>query len=146
MAFLTIQELNTHLHDELVETITRGDATIAEAAIDAAIAEAKGYLTRFDCTRIFSASGSKRNQLLLIFVKDIAIWHLINLCNAGTELQFRQDRYERAIDWLKAVQRGDVSPDLPDRETEEETGSNTPIGPYCVWKQSKAVPTFLKDR
>ena len=108
MAFLTIQELNTHLHDELVETITRGDATIVQAAIDAAIAEAKGYLTRFDCTRIFSASGSKRNQLLLIFVKDIATWHLINLCNAGTDLKFRQDRYERAIDWLKAVQRGDV--------------------------------------
>ena len=126
MAYLTIQELNTHLHDELVETITRGDATIAEAAIDAAIAEAKGYLSRFDCTRIFSASGSKRNQLLLIFVKDIAIWHLINLCNAGTELKFRQDRYERAIDWLKAVQRGDVSPDLPDREAEQE--KDTPIG------------------
>ena len=48
MAFLTIQELNTHLHDEQVETITRGDETIAQAAIDAAIAEAKGYLTRFD--------------------------------------------------------------------------------------------------
>ena len=30
-----------------------------------------------------------------------------------TELQPRQDRYERAIDWLKAVQKGDVSPDLP---------------------------------
>ena len=87
MAYLTIQELNTPLHDELVETITRGDATIAEAAIDAAIAEAKGYLSRFDCTRIFSASGSKRNQLLLIFVKDIAIWHLINLGNAdGIEI------------------------------------------------------------
>ena len=62
MAFLTIQELNTHLHDEQVETITRGDETIAQAAIDAAIAEAKGYLTRFDCTRIFSTSGNKRNS------------------------------------------------------------------------------------
>ena len=70
MAYLTIQELNTHLHDEQVETITRGDNTIAEAAIDAAIAEARGYLTRFDTSRVFSASGIKRNQLLLIFVKD----------------------------------------------------------------------------
>lgn len=137
MAYLTIQELNTHLHDELVETITRGDATIAEAAIDAAIAEAKGYLTRFDCARIFSASGSKRNQLLLIFVKDIAIWHLINLCNAGTDLQFRKDRYERAVDWLKAVQRGDVSPDLPDRETEEDAGGNPPIGPIAYGSNPK---------
>ncbi len=142
MAFLTIQELNTHLHDEQVETITRGDETIPQAAIDAAIAEAKGYLTRFDCTRVFSASGNKRNQLLLIFVKDIATWHLINLCNAGTDLKFRQDRYERAIDWLKAVQRGDVSPDLPDRETEEETGSNAPIGPIAYGSNPKRCQHF----
>ena len=106
------------------------------------MAEAKGYLTRFDCTRVFSASGNKRNQLLLIFVKDIATWHLINLCNAGTDLKFRQDRYERAIDWLKAVQRGDVSPDLPDRETEEETGSNAPIGPIAYGSNPKRCQHF----
>ncbi len=143
MAYLTIQELNTHLHDELVETITRGDETIAQAAIDAAMAEAKGYLARFDCARIFSASGSKRNQLLLIFIKDIAIWHLINLCNAGTELQFRQDRYERAIDWLKAVQRGDVSPDLPIRESEEgEKQKDSPIGPIAYGSNPKRCQHF----
>lgn len=143
MAYLTIQELNTHLHDELVESITRGDWTIAEAAIDAAIAEAKGYLSRFDCERIFSAKGSGRNQLLLIFVKDIATWHLINLCNAGTDLQFRQDRYERAIDWLKAVQRGDVSPDLPGRDPEGEAGGDEkPIGPIAFGSNPRRCQHF----
>lgn len=143
MAYLTLQELSTHLHDEQVETITRGDNTIAEAAIDAAIAEARGYLTRFDTARIFSASGSKRNQLLLIFVKDIAVWHLINLCNAGSELPLRQDRYERAIDWLKAVQRGDVSPDLPDREPEGgSTEKNNPIGPIAYGSNPKRTQHY----
>lgn len=138
MAYLTLQELNTHLHDELVETITRGDYAIAESAIDAAMAEAKGYLTRFDTARIFTASGSKRNQLLLIFVKDIAVWHLINLCNAGNDLGFRQDRYERAIDWLKGVQRGDVSPDLPGREPEGgKADKGDPIGPIAYGSNPK---------
>lgn len=143
MAYLTIQELNTHLHDELVETITRGDNTIAEAAIDAAIEEARSYLTRFDTNRIFSASGSKRNRLLLIFVKDIAIWHLINLCNAGSDLQLRQDRYERAIDWLKSVQHGDASPDLPDREPEGgKSEKNNPIGPIAYGSNPKRTQHF----
>lgn len=143
MAYLTIQELNTHLHDELVETITRGDTTIAEAAIDAAIAEARGYLTRYDTVRIFTASASRRNQLLLIFIKDIATWHLVNLCNAGTDLKFRQDRYERAIDWLKAVQRGDVSPDLPEREPESgKTEKNNPIGPIAYGSNPKRCQHF----
>lgn len=143
MAYLTIQELNTHLHDEQVETITRGDNTIAEAAIDAAIAEARGYLTRFDTSRVFSASGTKRNQLLLIFVKDIAVWHLINLCNAGNDLEFRQDRYERAVDWLKGVQRGDVSPDLPEREPEgSKTEKNNPVGPIAYGSNPKRCQHF----
>lgn len=143
MAYLTIQELNTHLHDEQVEAITRGDNTIAEAAIDAAIAEARGYLTRFDTSRIFSASGTKRNQLLLIFVKDIAVWHLINLCNAGNDLEFRQDRYERAVDWLKGVQHGDVSPDLPEREPEGgKTEKNNPIGPIAYGSNPKRCQHF----
>lgn len=143
MAYLTLQELSTHLHDEQVETITRGDNTIAQAAIDAAMAEARGYLTRFDTARIFSASGSKRNQLLLIFVKDIAVWHLINLCNAGSDLPLRQDRYERAIDWLKAVQRGDVSPDLPERDTVGgENEKNNPIGPIAYGSNPKRTQHY----
>lgn len=143
MAYLTLQELSTHLHDEQVETITRGDNTIAEAAIDAAIAEARGYLTRFDTARIFSASGSKRNQLMLIFVKDIAVWHLINLCNAGSELPLRKDRYERAVDWLKAVQRGDVSPDLPSKEPEGgKAEKNNPIGAIAYGSNPKRTQHY----
>jgi phage gp36-like protein len=52
-------------------------------------------------------------------VKDIAAWHLINLCNAGTEFQIRQDRYDRAVNWLKEVQKGNVSPDLPAAQTSD---------------------------
>lgn len=113
MAFLSPEELKTHLYAENINVISRDDETILQAAIDAACQEAKSYLAAYDTAQIFAAVGSNRNALLLIFVKDISVWHFINLCNAGTELQLRQDRYERAIDWLKAVQKGDVSPDLP---------------------------------
>lgn len=70
-------------------------------------------LVRNDRKKIFEATGSQRNALLLIFVKDIAVWHFVNLCNAGTDLQLRQDRYERAVAWLRQVQKSDVKPDLP---------------------------------
>jgi len=59
------------------------------------------------------AQGSERNALLLIFIKDIAVWHFVNICNVNTRMELRQDRYERAVAWLKAVQRGEVLPDLP---------------------------------
>jgi phage gp36-like protein len=111
--FLTTNELKTHLYGEQIEAISGGDETILTAAIDGAISEARGYLAAFDRDTIFAATGSDRNGLLLIFVKDIAVWHYVNLCNAGTDLKLRQDRYERAVSWLREVQKGNVSPDLP---------------------------------
>ena len=111
--FLTSNELKAHLYAENVEVITRGDSTIVAAAIDAAMSETKGYLSAFDLEAIFTSEGDSRNALLLTFVKDIASWHLVNLCNAGSDLKLRQDRYERAVEWLRQVQKGNVSPDLP---------------------------------
>jgi len=122
MAFLTKDELNTHLYGELVDAVTRNDDTIIESAIDGAISEAKGYLGKYDVTAIFAATGSNRNQLLLIFVKDIAVWHFINLANPGIDYESKQDRYNAAVRWLKGVQRGEISPDLPLDESTDQPG------------------------
>ena len=51
--------------------------------------------------------------MLLIFLKDIAAWHLVNICNPNIDLKLRKERYDRAITWLKDVQKGNVVPDLP---------------------------------
>ena len=111
--FVTVEEIKTHLYGEQISAISGADDTILLAAIDAAISEARGYLAGYNRDAIFSAEGAARNALLLVFIKDIAVWHYINLCNAGTELELRLNRYERAIAWLKGVQKGDISPDLP---------------------------------
>jgi len=111
--FITIPELSTHLYDEQIAAISGLDDTMLTAAIDGAVAEAKGYLHQYDSTAVFAATGSLRNALLVIFVKDIAVWHYINLANPGTDMRVRQDRYKAAIAWLKSVQAGEVVPDLP---------------------------------
>jgi len=111
--FLTTEELKTHLYGENIEVLTREDETITTAAIDGAISEAKSYLGQYNTNNIFTASGSSRNALLLIFVKDIAVWHLINLDNPGIDFAVREKRYNSAIAWLKGVQKGDITPDLP---------------------------------
>jgi phage gp36-like protein len=116
MAFLTQAELKTHLYGENVTSITRSD-----------IAEAKGYLAAYDIDTIFAATSTSRNALLLTFVKDIAAWHLLVLSNAGVEMQLRQDRYERAITWLKAVQKGDIVPDLPKAVDDDGLNTGDPI-------------------
>lgn len=113
MAFLTTEEINTHLYGEVTTEINRGDASNLQTAINAAIAEAKGYLTAYDVATIFNATGDDRNPILLLYTKDIAVWHYIQLSNPGVEMQLRLDRYEKAIKWFDKVQRGQTNPDLP---------------------------------
>lgn len=141
MAYLSPSEISSHMYDENIQTITRGDDTLIQASIDAAIAEAKGYLNRFDISKIFAATADKRNQLLLIFIKDIAVWHLITLCNAGTDLEFREKRYDRAVDWLKAVQKGNVNPDLPLLDTGTSSTSDA-VGPIIFGSNPKRSNHF----
>ncbi|MDR1937298.1 MAG: DUF1320 domain-containing protein [Tannerellaceae bacterium] len=117
--FLIPEEMKTHLYEENVEVISRGDEAVMLAAIDAAVAEMEGYLGAFDTGAIFSTEGSARNALLLMFCKDIAAWHFLVLCNAGHQLDLRQERYDRAVSWLKAVQKGDVVPNLPPKVAED---------------------------
>lgn len=64
----------------------------------------------------------ERNALLLTFIKDIAVWHFVNLCNAGTDLDLREKRYDRAVDWLKGVQKGNIIPDLAKLPDDQKTG------------------------
>ncbi len=57
MPFLTPAEIKTHLYGPIVDEISRADATILQSAIDAAIAEVKGFLTAYDTEAIFVAEG-----------------------------------------------------------------------------------------
>lgn len=111
--FLEVSELTSHVRSESLASIIRDDEAIAQAAIDGAISEAKGYLSRFDTAIIFGAVTDARHQLLVIFLKDIAVWHLVNICNPNIDLKLRKERYDRAIKWLEGVQRGNIVPDLP---------------------------------
>jgi phage gp36-like protein len=113
MAFLTTSEIYTHLYAEVSNEISRADATILQSAIDAAIEEARGYLTQYDTAATFALTGVDRNAVLVMRCKDIAVWHYIQLANPAVEMSLRLTRYEQAIKWLEHVQSGKTNPTLP---------------------------------
>lgn len=113
MPFLTPAEINSHLYPEIQSEISRAEALLLQNAIDAAIAEATGYLSAYDVTTMLTLTGNARNPILLLYIKDIAVWHFINLANPNVQMDLRQLRYEKAIDWLRSVQKGITVPDLP---------------------------------
>ena len=108
MAYLEIEEMTTHIYEEDMDVISHGDDAAMMSAIDAV----QGYLTKYDTGKIFAARGKERNPILLLFVKDIAAWHFCNICNAGVDIEMREKRYDRAIEWLRNNQNRQ-NPNLP---------------------------------
>jgi hypothetical protein len=126
--FITVEELKTHLYPEIVNEVARYPAMtddeepvptnpeeneIALTAIQTAISEANGYMSRYDTATLFNASGSDRDAHLVNLIKDMAVWHFIVLANANVELALREKRYDNAIEYLVRVQAGKVVPNWP---------------------------------
>lgn len=103
-------DFNTHLYPELIDVISREDETILTEAIEAAEGEAKGYLTRYDIDALFGAVGDDRDKTLMMFLKDMTVWHYIVLANPDTDVELRKTRYDDAKKYLKDVQANRVAP------------------------------------
>lgn len=124
--FITKEDYPSSIRTEFLERVIREDENILEIVENQAISEMKGYLSaRYDCEKAFSAVGEARHDLLLMFAKDIAVYHLCSI-REGLMTQTRIDRYERAVEWLKGVQKGDVTIEGLDRVTLEDGSPAAP--------------------
>lgn len=119
--FVNIEDYDASVHREILDALIRDDQSLVEICEDRAIAEMRCYLSkRYDCDAIFSASGEDRNQLILMMVIDIAVYHIFCIHNPQKLSQIRKDRYERAVEWMRAVADEEISiegvPMLPEDE------------------------------
>ena len=110
--FININDYDASIHRDILDSLVRQDESLVEICEDRAISEMRCYLSgRYDCNTIFSAEGDSRHQLILMMALDIAIYHIFSIHNPVKLSQLRKDRYERAIEWLKAVSAGSISID-----------------------------------
>jgi hypothetical protein len=117
--FVSVDELYTHLYPESIEAISGNDVRLLTSALSTGIAEVKGYLHRFDLDKLFGAAGDARNDQLVMMVKDVALWHYINIANPGINYEDRHLRYKYQIATLQGIQRGDIIPDFPLRQDDD---------------------------
>ena len=110
--FIELTDYDASIHREILDAVTREDDAVVEICEDRAIAEMRCYLSkRYDCDRIFTASVEDRNQLVLMMAIDITIYHVISIHNPQSIKGIRKERYERAVEWLKAVAAEEISVD-----------------------------------
>jgi phage gp36-like protein len=139
-SFINTEDYDASIHQEILDALIRSDRQIVEICEDRAIAEMRGYLSsRYDCDKIFSATGDDRNQLVLMMALDIAIYHIFAIHNPRSMSQIRTDRYERAVDWLKGVRKGEISVEgLPEKEQEVQDASSQ----YQIRSNRKRINYF----
>jgi phage gp36-like protein len=61
-------------------------------------------------------AGDRRNQLLVLYLVDIVLYHLHSRLSPRNVPENRFLRYETAINWLKAISKGSLLIDLPKLE------------------------------
>ncbi|WP_312296867.1 phage protein Gp36 family protein [Chryseobacterium sp.] len=124
MPFLTDTDYEVQIRNWIRQIIIQRKENVQHQAELAAQGEMESYLRqRYDVKKIFSATTEERNALIILYMVDITIYHL-HANTAGDVIpEMRIIRYNAAKDWLKAVARGEISPDLPERP--EEGGGET---------------------
>lgn len=122
--FIELSDYDASIHRDILDALTRNDNAIVEICEDRAIAEMRGYLSgHYDCDKLFAATGDERNQLVLMMALDIAIYHIFSIHNPQKLTQLREDRYDRAVEWLKAVKKGMSVDGVPELEKAERKSS-----------------------
>jgi CheY-specific phosphatase CheX len=119
--FITREDLNMSLYNEIIDAITRLDTDRERYGIRTAEAIVKSRLaTRFDVGYIFGKAGDDRDAMIVDIVANIALYIIADVLE---EMPVTiQNPYGRSIELLKELQEGQATlPGVPE-PTNPETG------------------------
>jgi len=89
---------------------------IVQLAINTGIGEARGFLTRYDVTKMLSNNDEERtfqDDMLDSKVKDLIQWHIVRLCNVNVNFEIARAAYNDALKFFEKVQKGIIDPAWP---------------------------------
>lgn len=128
MVFVTDNDITVLIRADMLQNIIGTDNTLLNKAEKAGIKKIRTYLkSRYNVDLVFSKSGDERDELILMYAIDIMLYDLHSRINPRKVPELRRTRYKEAMDWLKKVQQGDLSAELPLSTNNEgqQIGSDT---------------------
>ena len=127
MAFLAKTDYRFSISISVLNSLTGSDDTIVDEFSAEAVEEMKSYLnTRYDVTAIFNTTGTNRNKTIMMYCKDISLYHLYSISTMVVIPEVRVNRYKKALQWLEDVNEQKINPDgLPvNTKSLVKTGGN----------------------
>ena len=121
MRFLNDNDYKKQILSWIKNIISQGNPMILEDAELAAQVEMETYLNaRYNIQTIFNTEQpvGERNRLIVMYLVDISLYHLFTNISPDMIPELRKERYKAAIQWLKDVAKGNLSPILPERDAQ----------------------------
>lgn len=123
--FIFESDYSVLIRDEIKDLISDNDYTSLQRAEQMAVAQIKQRIgKRYDMEAAMPlndavADPDTRDAFLVMIAIDLALYHLYTRIAPERIPQFRADRYQDAITWLRDVAKGEASADLPELTDEE---------------------------
>ena len=126
MPFLTDEDYNAQIRNEVKAVLLQSDGSQALAE-QMAEAEITSYLRPrgYNVASIFGATGANRNAQIIMLMVDITLYHLHSNIVTRAMPNTRQKRYDDAVSWLKMVSKGQLEPELPRLDADDEDATPT---------------------
>ena len=119
MIFLSVDDFSKVIKDDILDRIINSDQTLLDDAELAVVKEMQSYINhRYDGATIFAQTGSDRNPLIVMYAVDMLLYHIHSRLNPRQISDVRRDRYDAALQFLRAIASGELSPDLPKSATD----------------------------
>lgn len=126
--FITDEDYKVVIGEQALKVVSQVSQENRTNAETEAVEEISGYLRpKYDTNAIFSAAGTKRNRLVVMYTCDIALYHMAASAPQKMGMEIRKERYERAIKWLEGVQSAKIIPDLPLSTDEQGHPDGLPV-------------------
>ena len=120
--FIKPTDYNAQIRTQVLNVLTSDTDNTLHLAELAAQEEMESYLrTRYDVAKIFKVDqpAADRSTLIVLYMVDIALYHLHSNITPDNVPEIRYLRYQRAMEWLKKVADGKLMPNLPEYENQE---------------------------
>jgi len=112
--FITDEDYRVVIGEQALKVVSQVSQENRANAETEAMEEIAGYLRpKYNTKAVFSAAGTDRNRLVVMYTCDIALYHMAASTPQKMGMEIRKERYERAVKWLEGVQAGKIVPDLP---------------------------------
>jgi len=124
MAFITDNDYDVQAQNDVLKLLDGSDDRHRlRQAEKYAIGEInKRIAGRYDMANVWNKTGDERDAYIVMITIDIAIYHLYSQKSPRQIPEYRQIRYDAALEWLRDVGTGANPTDLPPIPEEDYKG------------------------